>query len=259
MTSTGTRQLRYAGCSTRTVSSPAAAMLAAADRDRDRGARRGAARARHRQARRRLDRAPATAADADVVQARILAAAERAAEQGLRLGFHNHDGELAVLDDGSALLERLLDADGAKLFLELDLGWVWYAGVDPLALLERAGARAPLVHVKDLRNDGGPVHVPLGAGEVDYGRTSGRGRQRGSRVADPGAGRDTRARLRGSRGVDGRARQALRGCRGVVAVPPAELVNGSVLAPALPPGSPALVVLLPPSVTDPQRSTDRSA
>ena len=113
---------------------------------------------------------PATAADADVVQARILAAAERAAEQGLRLGFHNHDGELAVLDDGSVLLERLLDADGAKLFLELDLGWAWYAGGDPLALLERAGARAPLVHVKDLRNDGGPVHVPLGAGEVDYGR-----------------------------------------------------------------------------------------
>ena len=112
---------------------------------------------------------PITAADADVVQARILAAAERAAEQGLRLGFHNHDGELAVLDDGSSMLGRLLAVDGGKLFLELDLGWVWYAGRDPLALLERAGAQAPLVHVKDLRNDGGPVHVPLGAGEVDYG------------------------------------------------------------------------------------------
>ena len=113
---------------------------------------------------------PATAVAADLVQARILAAAERAADQGLRLGFHNHDGELAVLDDGSTLLDRLLlDAARDRLFLELDLGWVWYAGGDPLALLERAGERAPLVHVKDLRNDGGPVHVPLGAGEVDYG------------------------------------------------------------------------------------------
>ena len=55
------------------------------------------------------------------------------------------------------------------VFLELDLGWVWYAGADPLALLERAGGRAPLVHVKDMRKDGDPVHVPLGAGEVDYG------------------------------------------------------------------------------------------
>jgi sugar phosphate isomerase/epimerase len=112
---------------------------------------------------------PATAAVADVVQARILAAAESAAAQGLHLGFHNHDGELAVLDDGSSMLGRLLDADGTKLFLELDLGWVWYAGSDPFALLERAGERAPLVHVKDMRNDGGPVHVPLGQGEVDYG------------------------------------------------------------------------------------------
>ena len=113
---------------------------------------------------------PVTVADADLVQARILEAAERAAEQGLRLGFHNHDGELAVLDDGSSFLDRLLDVEAALLFLELDLGWVWYAGDDPFALLERAGARAPLVHVKDLRNDGGPLHVPLGAGEVDYGR-----------------------------------------------------------------------------------------
>jgi sugar phosphate isomerase/epimerase len=113
--------------------------------------------------------APATAADADLVQARILAAAERAAALGLRLGFHNHDGELSVLEDGSSLVGRLLDVESGTVFLELDLGWVWYAGADPLALLERAGSRAPLVHVKDLRRDGGPVHVPLGAGEVDYG------------------------------------------------------------------------------------------
>jgi len=113
---------------------------------------------------------PVTAGDAEVVQVRLLAAAERAAELGLRLGFHNHAGELAVLDDGRSLLDRLLDVDGARLFLELDLGWVWYAGCDPFALLERAGERAPLVHVKDMRNDAGPVHVPLGAGDVDYGR-----------------------------------------------------------------------------------------
>ena len=56
------------------------------------------------------------------------------------------------------------------LFLELDLGWVWYAGFEPMALLERVGRRAPLVHVKDMRNDGGPVYVPLGAGDVDYRR-----------------------------------------------------------------------------------------
>ena len=105
---------------------------------------------------------------------RLLAAAERVAALGLRLGFHNHDGELALLDDGRSLLDRLLDA-GPTLFLELDLGWIWYAGLEPLALLERAGARAPLVHVKDMRQDGGPVHVPLGDG--DRSTTAGSPRQ----------------------------------------------------------------------------------
>ncbi len=75
-----------------------------------------------------------------------------------------------MLDDGSSLLDRLLAVESGTLFLELDLGWVWYAGADPFALLERAGERAPLVHVKDMRKDGGAVHVPLGAGDVDYGR-----------------------------------------------------------------------------------------
>lgn len=110
---------------------------------------------------------PASAAAADAMTDRLLAAAERVAALGLRLGFHNHDGELALLDDGRSLLDRLLDA-GSTLFLELDLGWIWYAALEPLAVLEGAGARAPLAHVKDMRKDGGPVHVPLGAGGIDY-------------------------------------------------------------------------------------------
>lgn len=111
--------------------------------------------------------APRTAAEADAATDRLVAAAERVAGLGVRLGFHNHDGELAVLDDGSRMLDRLLAA-GAPLFLELDLGWAWYAGVDPYDLLERAAGRVPLVHVKDLRRAGGPAHVPLGDGEIDF-------------------------------------------------------------------------------------------
>ena len=110
---------------------------------------------------------PRTAREADAVAARLVAAAERVAPLGVRLGFHNHDGELALLDDGSRMLDRLLVED-APLFLELDLGWAWYAGVDPFELVERAGGRVPIVHVKDLRRAGGPMHVPLGDGEIDY-------------------------------------------------------------------------------------------
>jgi len=110
---------------------------------------------------------PRTPAEADAAVARLVRAAERAADTGLRLGFHNHDAEVAAQADGRSVLDLLLAADGGP-FLELDLGWAWYAGADPIALVDTAGSRAPLVHVKDMRRDGGPVHVPLGRGDVDY-------------------------------------------------------------------------------------------
>lgn len=111
---------------------------------------------------------PGTPAQADAAVARLVRAAERAGEAGLRLGFHNHDAEVALQADGRSVLDLLIAAEDAAPFLELDLGWAWYAGADSIALLDRAGHRAPLVHVKDMRRDGGPVHVPLGRGDVDY-------------------------------------------------------------------------------------------
>ncbi len=111
---------------------------------------------------------PRTPTDADAAVARLVRAAERAGAAGLRLGFHNHDAEVVAQADGRSVLDLLLAADGGP-FLELDLGWAWYAGADPIALLVSARGRVPLVHVKDMRRNGGPVHVPLGRGAVDYG------------------------------------------------------------------------------------------
>ena len=112
---------------------------------------------------------PRTPAAADAAVARLARAAERAGTAGLRLGFHNHAAEVAPQSDGRSVLDLLLAADGGP-FLEVDLGWAWYAGADPIALLDAAAGRVPLAHVKDMRRDGGPVHVPLGRGDVDYRR-----------------------------------------------------------------------------------------
>ena len=116
---------------------------------------------------------PTSVSDAKAMCERLRTLAGQADTLGLRLGFHNHDGELARLEDGRSLLDRLLDGVDEPLFFELDLGWVWYAGADPIDLLERVGDRAPLVHVKDMRRNGGPTFVPLGDGEVDYSRLGG--------------------------------------------------------------------------------------
>ena len=111
---------------------------------------------------------PTTAAEAADVQRRLELVAAAAGGHGVRLGFHNHAGELRSFDGEPALLERLL-AEMPELFLELDLGWAWYAGADPADLVTRAAGRAPLVHVKDLRRNGGePTYCPVGDGDVGY-------------------------------------------------------------------------------------------
>jgi sugar phosphate isomerase/epimerase len=109
---------------------------------------------------------PATAAEADAIVERIAGVALRVRDAGLRLGFHNHDAELRPLDDGRTVLDRLAAVD--ELFFEIDLGWAWFAGVEPADLVERLAPRVPLVHVKDLAPEAEQRFVPVGDGDVGY-------------------------------------------------------------------------------------------
>ena len=113
---------------------------------------------------------PGTLGDARAAADRIAGVARRAAELGLRLGFHNHAGELASIEGDGTFLELLLEQPADLLWLELDLGWAWEAGADPVVWLERAHGRSPLVHVKDFRGRGTATHCPVGDGEVGYDR-----------------------------------------------------------------------------------------
>jgi sugar phosphate isomerase/epimerase len=97
-------------------------------------------------------------------------AARRVAGRGLQFGFHNHAGELRPLDGGRSFLEELREAPPELVFLELDLGWAWEAGADPVELLERTSGRCPLVHVKDFRTRGAHAFCPVGDGAVGYER-----------------------------------------------------------------------------------------
>ena len=113
---------------------------------------------------------PENAAEARAVVARIAAIALRAQELGVQLGFHNHWGELAPLDDGGTTLDLLCALPPEQLWLELDLGWAWEAGADLVALIEGLAGRTPLVHVKDLRSRGSREFCPVGDGAVGYER-----------------------------------------------------------------------------------------
>ena len=93
----------------------------------------------------------------DSTLARLAAAASAVAAHGLELGYHNHDAEVE-----QGFLERLPEG----VFLELDAGWAWYAGADPVSLL----GRGPLVHIKDFRVRGEHSYCPVGDGAVGYER-----------------------------------------------------------------------------------------
>jgi sugar phosphate isomerase/epimerase len=87
-------------------------------------------------------------------------------EDGLALGYHNHEFEMDRWPDGGRILDLVLAE--TSLFLEPDLGWLWYAGEDPRAFLEHHGPRCPLVHVKEFARRGQRSYCPLGAGGVGY-------------------------------------------------------------------------------------------
>jgi sugar phosphate isomerase/epimerase len=101
---------------------------------------------------------------------RIADIAQHAGEHGLRFGFHNHWSELAALDDADTLLDKLRALPPELVWLELDLGWVWEAGADPIEELQRTSGRCPLVHVKDFRARGTREDCPVGDGQVGYDR-----------------------------------------------------------------------------------------
>jgi sugar phosphate isomerase/epimerase len=89
--------------------------------------------------------------------ARLATASSAVAEHGLELGYHNHDAEVE---------QGFLDRLPPPVFLELDAGWAWYAGADPVSFL----GRGPLLHVKDFRARAEHSFCPVGDGEVGYER-----------------------------------------------------------------------------------------
>lgn len=116
-----------------------------------------------------------TAAGTDAFADGLLEAAEIAVAHGLRLGYHNHDGELRVLD-GIRAIDRLATRLGDAVDLQVDIFWVVVGGAEPASVIGGLGRRVVSLHVKDgielpgRAYDAEPfVNVPVGSGIVDPG------------------------------------------------------------------------------------------
>lgn len=75
--------------------------------------------------------------------------AERLAEHGIELYYHNHHIEF-VKYDGQYLLDII--AENTKYMgFELDVHWIHRGGEDPIKIIKRYEGRVKLIHLKDFR------------------------------------------------------------------------------------------------------------
>ncbi|WP_375424883.1 sugar phosphate isomerase/epimerase family protein [uncultured Friedmanniella sp.] len=80
---------------------------------------------------------------------RLNAAAEKAADHGLRVGYHNHAQEFNASFGGVSAYEFFASKLRDDVVLEVDLYWAATGGQDITALLGRVGDKVKALHLKD--------------------------------------------------------------------------------------------------------------
>jgi sugar phosphate isomerase/epimerase len=106
-------------------------------------------------------------ADISEIASELNEVATKAADYGLRVGYHNHHFELESKIAGVHALEVLVDRLDPEVVLEVDTYWAYAGGADVPALLTRLGDRVVALHIKD--GDGTldtSKQVPVGSGVV---------------------------------------------------------------------------------------------
>jgi sugar phosphate isomerase/epimerase len=95
---------------------------------------------------------------------------EKVKAAGMTFGYHNHGPEFGT-EGGVVFYDELLRLTDPKLVIfELDCGWVFAAGRNPVDYLSKTPERFPLLHVKDMaREANGQFHsTVMGRGVMDY-------------------------------------------------------------------------------------------
>ncbi|MBC6998832.1 TIM barrel protein [Cytophaga sp. FL35] len=77
-------------------------------------------------------------------------AGESCKKLGMKFGYHNHEYEFES-HEGQVLYDVLMDyTDPELVFMELDLGWVVVAGLEPMDYFKKYPGRFPCWHLKDM-------------------------------------------------------------------------------------------------------------
>jgi len=104
----------------------------------------------------------------------------------MKILVHNHTVEFEKLTDSPQKMMTgydvlLAETDPSLVTMQLDIGWTYIAGVDPIALFKRYPGRFELWHIKDvfgLKTVSGSLgpnarvssmaFTPVGVGQIDF-------------------------------------------------------------------------------------------
>lgn len=126
---------------------------------------------------------PATLESVKQRAAQLNANGRIARKFGMKILVHNHTGEFEPLSDSPKTMYEVLlaETDQSLVTMQLDIGWVYIAGVDPIALFKKYPGRFELWHIKDffglktVNPSLGPnartssmSFAPVGTGQVDF-------------------------------------------------------------------------------------------
>ena len=99
-------------------------------------------------------------------------------QYGVRVLQHNHEHDTALITDRDGKKKPIIDVfleqlSPEELMLEVDTGWIKYAGLDPAEYIREKAERIMILHLKDICHDfrevsRDKIFVPCGAGAVDF-------------------------------------------------------------------------------------------
>ena len=128
---------------------------------------------------------PATLDSVKRLAAQLNANGKIAQKFGMKILVHNHTGEFEKLTDSAMTTYEVVlsETDPSLVTMQLDIGWAYIAGVDPIALFKTHPGRFELWHIKDVfglktvNPSLGPnarvsstAFAPVGVGQINYQR-----------------------------------------------------------------------------------------
>lgn len=110
-----------------------------------------------------------TKADALNLASALNEIAVKCNKEGFKFAYHNHSHEFAT-DDSKYLLDILFDnVDKSNVFMELDLYWATFAGVDAMQYINKHKESVKLLHIKQIKDIESKECVDLDEGIIDFG------------------------------------------------------------------------------------------